>query len=292
MKRTLFAFLFLAAGAAGADDLSGPGRKTLVSADWGTIFCQEGCQVKMDPSGRQYRLSTEKGPAVLMRNGDSWVLQAVNQNIIVRQQSSYNGNEQLLVSFNGERFWFDRTPTEYSWRFPTGKTFFTLREGEVRGALGQAGSFSIHKHTGGASYQVKSDAGESEVLLGRKKRKPSGYNYQVVKQSGEELSKHPLLVRGVVFDNGPIGVYIRLPRTPLAEALPWQQVETVVSSRPFPEPKVVDTTVTPDPLEAVVAPRDEDPLGLKRKPFQKDRSMFDPTLQEPWNVNTWSQAPK
>src|SRR5687767_10767720 len=103
MKRTLSLCLLLVSAAA-ADELSGPGRKTLVAEDWGTIFCQESCPVKVDSFQHHFRVTTDKGPMVLAKTREGWLLQAVNQNINVRQQASLNGNMHMLVQFNGQRY--------------------------------------------------------------------------------------------------------------------------------------------------------------------------------------------
>lgn len=291
MSRRLLPFLFLF-GVCGADELSGPGRKTLVAEEWGTIFCQETCAVRGDSAQRQFRITTDKGPISLSRTSNGWVVQASNQNIRLLHQQS-QGNPRLLVTFNGSRYWFDRSPNEFCWNFPSGKTFFHLREGEVRSGIGKEGAFKIHKHSGADAYKIESEAGESEVILGRKRSKGT-VSYVLVQQSGEDLSRHPLLCRGVVFDNGPVGVFIRMPRNPVLQALDWKQVQTVGSTFPYPEPKEpVGSQPATDPLQAVEAPRNEDPLHLQRKPFEKDRSMFDPSIQAPWSDQNWSQpAPR
>jgi hypothetical protein len=289
MKMKLAFALCLTATLAGADELSGPGRKTLIQEDWGTIFCQDTCVVKRDASGNHYRLETDKGLAVASRNGDGWVVQAPNQNIRVLRRQLADGSEQMWVQFNGNRYAFERQPQQYTWMFPTGKTFFTLFGGEVRSGLGKDGTWKLHKHPGGAAYQIQGETGDTEVVLGKRKKKGADADYVLIQQSGEDLSKHPHLVRGVVFDNGPIGIYVRMPKTPVLQALDWTQVETVTSTVPFPEPKLPPVVDRRDPLQAVEAARNEDPLRMKRKPFEKDRSMFDPsvTLPPPATEGTW-----
>lgn len=280
-----------------ADELSGPGRKTLVAEKWGTIFCQENLQVQSDPMGLRYRIASEQGPIALARSGEGWLLQAPNQNLVIRPDlHRLDGLQRLFVQFNATRYTFEQKGNDYVWNFPGKRVFFTLREGEVRGALGQEGSFKMHKKSGGVAYDVESESGSSQVLLGRKKLKgPQNYKYVVVKQQGEDLKNHPYLVRGVVFDNGPVGVFIRMPKNPLLEALEWSQVEQVSSSIPYPETQAEAQTqpaVRRDPLQAIEAGRDEDPLKLKRKPFEKDRSMFDVSQPAEGDSSQWSQGPR
>lgn len=279
---------------AGADELSGPGRKTLVSEDWGTVYCLESCKVRPDSLGQRFIITTEKGPMALQRTALGWLLQSPNQNLQVRKQFSTDNSEHLLVQFNNAAYRFQKKGNDFIWSFPEDRVFFNLREGEVRGALGPSGSFKMRKHTGGVSYGIESEAGQSEVLLGRKKKKGK-FVYQVVQQTGQPLTDHPYLVRGVLFDNGPVGFFIKMPPNPVLEALEWSQLRTFANSLEFPKPKVVEAPEKPrDPLQAIEAAPDEDPLGTKRKPYSKDRSMFDvnatPSPNEP--DGQWSQPPK
>lgn len=283
------------------DEASGPGRRTLVEEPWGTIFCADSLQVR--DQGDVHRVASSKGPITVSRFGAGWMVQAPNQNLQVRPPVPGSGRDGLLVTFNASRFWFETKANEYIWNFPAGKTYFTLREGEVRGALGNDGGFTMHKHAAGISYNISSEAGESEVLVGRRQRFGKPTRYVLVKKKGEDLTHHPYLVRGVVFDNGPVGVFIRLPGNPVLAALPWNLVQKVATTIPYagesvPEagatpaettitptgpagdtPAPAETTITPeepraDPLRAVESKPNEDPLKQKRKPFEKDRSIF------------------
>ncbi len=296
---TPFFLLCIGLHVAGADELSGPGRRTLVSESWGTIYCQEGLKVTSDAMGIRHRIESPKGPIALARSGQGWLLQSPNQNLVLRnEQNHLDGKQRLFVQFNATRYAFERKGNDYVWNFPGKRVFFTLREGEVRAALGNEGSFTMHKKPGGIAYDIESESGQSSVLVGRRKFKgpEKKFIYTVVKQSGEDLKSHPYLVRGVLFDNGPVGVFIRMPRNPVLEALDWGQVQAITSSIPYPETRDASAEATPskprDPLQAVEAKRDEDPLGMKRKPFEKDRSMFD--LPQPGEENSgqWSQPPK
>jgi hypothetical protein len=277
---------------AAADELSGPGRKTLISEDWGTVYCLESCKVRADALSQRFVISTEKGPMALQRMATGWVLQAPNQNLQVRRQFSADSSENLLVQFNSAAYRFQKKGKDFIWSFPEDRVFFNLREGELRGALGPSGSFKMHKHTGGVSYAIESESGQTEVLLGRKKTRGK-YVYQMVKQSGQPLSEHPYLVKGVLFDNGPVGIFIKMPPNPVIDALDWTQLRTFANTVEFPQPKVVETPVKErDPLQAIEAGPDEDPLGTKRKPFEKDRSMFDVNATPSPSDGQWSQPPK
>lgn len=249
-----------------ADELSGPGRKTLVNEDWGTIFCQESASVRTDTMGQRHKLSTDKGNVSLAKTVDGWLVQAPNQNMRLRRQLSHDGSDRILVTFNSASYVFETKANEYSWIFPGDRVFFTLREGELRSALGNEGAYKMHKKHGGVAYEVESEAGESQVLLGRKKySKLPGSHYVIVKQEGEDLARHPYLVHGVVFDNGPVGIFLRMPRNPLLDALDFTFVRSIASKVPYPEVKVVETPVKErDPLQAIEPPRDEDPLHVKR----------------------------
>ena len=279
---------------AAADEFSGPGRKTLVNEEWGTIFCAENCTVKADAMGTRQRILTEKGPISLAKSIDGWLLQAPNQNLRLRATHPLEGGSRLQVLFNAKSYSFELKGNDYRWNFPEDRVFFTMREGELRGALGNQGAYKMHKHTGGLSYQVESEAGASEVLVARKKQGKS-FRYMLVQQTGEELARHPYLVRGVLFENGPVGVYIRMPKNPVLEALDWSMVNTIASTIAFPEAKApVVKEKARDPLQAVEAGRDEDPLGLKRKPYSKDKSMTDlPTAPAAGDSDPeWSVPPK
>lgn len=291
MKKVIFLALALLIPG-WADENSGPGRKTLVSEEWGTIFCQENCTVKSDPMGIRHRINSDKGPISLARSVDGWLLQAPNQNLRLRLVDGLDGGRRWVVSFNSAVYTFEQKRNDYSWRFPGDQVFFTLREGELRGALGSQGFYRMHKHNGGVSYQIESEAGTSEVLLGKKKTSGRNYRYVVVQQSGEELKRHPYLVRGVVFENGPVGIFIKMPRNPVLEALDWSQVWSVPSTVDYPAAKVVEPRPkNKDPLQAVEA--DQDPFGDKRNSFDKDRSMTDrPKDSSSSGNSTWSLPPK
>lgn len=299
MRKLCFAIcLSSLLGWAAADELSGPGRKTLVSEEWGTIFCQEGVRVKSDLAGRTHRLNTDKGLVSMSRSLDGWLVQAPNQNLRLRRQDGLDGSQRLLVTFNSTSYVFERRNNDYMWMFPDSqKVWFTLREGELRAALGPEGAFKMHKKTGGVAYDIDSDAGQSQVLLGRKKMgKGAGYRYVVVRQTGEELARHPYLVRGVVFENGPVGMFIKMPRNPVMDALDWSLVKAVPSTIPFPEPKVVEQRDKRDPLQAVEGSGDEDPMGLKRIKSEQYRDMKNPETPPTPNTNgnstQWENGPR
>ncbi len=116
----------------------------------------------------------------------------------------------------------------------------------------------------------------------------------MVRQSGEDLSKHPYLVRGVVFDNGPVGVFIKMPRNPVLDALDWTLVKAIPSAVPYAEVKVVEAPVKEkDPLQAVQPSRDEDPLGINRNERSKYRDMKNPAPPDsPGSSPTWTVPPK
>lgn len=294
--RKLCISLCLLAQSAGlwADELSGPGRKTLVKEEWGTIFCQDTCAVRSDISGSHHWLTTDKGKISLSRSIDGWLVQSPNQNLRLRRQDGMDGSRRVMVTFNSATYVFQNKLNDYLWMFPGNRVFFTLREGEVRGALGPEGAFKMHKKSGGVAYEIDSDAGQSEVWLGRKKQgKTGGYHYVMVKQSGEELAKHPYLVRGVIFDNGPVGMFIKMPPNPVLDALDWTLVKAIPTAVPFPEVKVVEApTKERDPLQAVEPQANEDPLGLKRSEG-KYRDMKNPAPPDTnGNSPTWKIPPK
>jgi len=273
MNKLAFSLLlFAGCQLAQADELSGPGRKTLVNEEWGTIFCQENASVRTDSTGQRHRLVTDKGNISLAKTVDGWLVQAPNQNMRLRKQMNHDGSERVMVTFNSASYVFETKANDYSWIFPGDRVFFGLREGELRSALGREGAYKMLKKSGGVAYEVESEAGESQVLLGRRKyTKFPGSHYVIVKKEGEELERHPYLVHGVVFDNGPVGMFLRMPRNPLLDALDFTFVRTFASTVPYPEAKVVETPVKErDPLQAVEPARNEDPLGLKRsnKPYR------------------------
>lgn len=294
MRKLCFAFCFSALlGGAWADDYSGPGRTTLVNEDWGTIYCKDNCAVRSDVSGRIRRLTTDEGPISLSQAADGWLIQAPNQNLRLRRYEGIGGR-RLLVTFNSASYVFENKQNDYLWEFPGNKVFFNLREGELRGALGPEGAFKMHKKHGGVAYEIDSEAGQSQVLLGRKKIGKKDYRYVVVQQSGEELARHPYMVRGVLFDNGPVGIFIKMPRNPVLDALDWTMVKAIPSAVPFPAAKVVEAPVKErDPLQAIEASRDEDPNGLKRMKSEKYRDMKNPAPPDTnGNTPTWTIPPK
>jgi len=298
MKKRIFTwFLALCPFAMlGADPISGPGRRTLVDEDWGTIFCQENCTVKKDSFGRTYRLTSDQGSISMSKTLDGWMIQAPNQILRLRSQDGLNGGQRMMVTFNAATYVFERKQNDYLWIFPEDRVFFGLREGELRSALGPDGAFKMHKKSGGVAYEIESEAGQSQVLLGKKKMgagKSAAYRYVVVQQSGEELARHPYLVRGVLFDNGPVGMFIKMPKNPVMEALDWSLVKSVPSKVPYPEVKAVEASgPNKDPLQAVEARPDEDPMNLKRIKSEKYRDMKNPAPPDTNGSNTtWEIKP-
>jgi hypothetical protein len=277
-----------------ADEFSGPGRKTLVNEEWGTIFCEEACSVRSDASGRTQRLTTSQGPISLSQAADGWLVQAPNQNLRLRRYEGMDGSRRLLVTFNSATYVFETKQNDHLWIFPGQRVFFTLREGELRGALGPEGAYKMHKKSGGVAYEIDSEVGQSQVLLGRKKLTKKTFRYVVVRQSGEELGRHPYMVKGVIFDNGPVGMFIKMPRNPVLDALDWNLVKAFPSAVPYPEFKVVERPAKErDPLQAVEASPDEDPNGLKRIKAEKYRDMKNPAPPDTnGNSPTWTIPPK
>ncbi|MBX3171251.1 MAG: hypothetical protein KF760_27835 [Candidatus Eremiobacteraeota bacterium] len=276
-----------------ADELSGPGRKTLVNEPWGTVYCEESCTTRSDQFGKRHYVTSDKGNISLSQTVDGWLVQAPNQNLRLRRQLNLDGGERLMVTFNAATYVFETKANDYSWIFPGDRVFFGLREGELRSALGNEGAYKMHKKAGGVAYEIASEAGESQVLLGRKKyTKFPGSHYVIVRQQGEDLARHPYLVHGVVFDNGPIGMFIKMPRNPVLDALDFSFVKSVASKVPYPEAKVVETPVKErDPLQATEAPANEDPLGLKRNEGPK-RDMKNPAPPDTKENNQWNVVPK
>lgn len=276
-----------------ADELSGPGRKTLVNEPWGTVFCQEACTTRSDQFGKRHYVSSDKGSISMSQTVDGWLVQAPNQNMRLRRQLNLDGSERVLVTFNSSTYVFETKANDYSWIFPGDRVFFSLREGELRSALGNEGAYKMHKKSGGVAYDIESEAGESKVLLGRKKyTKFPGSHYVIVRQEGEDLARHPYLVHGVLFDNGPVGMFIKMPRNPVLDALDFSFVRSVASKVPYPEVKVVETPVKErDPLQAVETPVNEDPLGLKRNEGPK-RDMKNPAPPDTKENNQWNVVPK
>lgn len=276
-----------------ADELSGPGRKTLVNEPWGTVYCQEGCTTRSDTFGKRQYVVSDKGNISLSQTVDGWLVQAPNQNLRLRHQVNLDGSDRIMVTFNAATYVFETKANDYSWIFPGDKVFFSLREGELRSALGNEGAYKMHKKSGGVAYNIESEAGESQVLLGRKKYiKFPGSHYVIVKQDGEDLARHPYLVHGVIFDNGPIGIFVKMPRNPVLDALDFSFVKSVASKVPYPEARVVETPVKPrDPLQATEPARDEDPLGLKRNEGPK-RDMKNPAPDDTKGTPQWNIVPK
>ena len=276
-----------------ADELSGPGRKTLINEPWGTVYCDESCTTRSDTFGKRHYVMSPKGSISLSQTVDGWLVQAPNQNLRIRRQTNLDGSDRLLVTFNSASYVFETKANDYNWIFPGDRVFFGLREGEVRSALGNEGAYKMHKKSGGVAYEIESEAGESKVLLGRKKyTKFPGFHYVIVRQEGEDLARHPYLVHGVVFDNGPVGMFVKMPRNPLLDALDFNYVRSIASKVPYPEVKVVETpTKERDPLQATEAPDNEDPLGLKRSEGPK-RDMKNPAPTDPKGHNQWNTVPK
>lgn len=275
------------------DELSGPGRKTLVNEPWGTVYCQENCTARSDQFGKRHYVTSEKGNISLSQTLDGWLVQAPNQNLRLRRQVNHDGSERIMVTFNSSTYVFETKANDYSWIFPGDRVFFGLREGELRSALGNEGAYKMRKKSGGVAYDIESEAGESQVLLGRKKyTKFPGSHYVIVKHEGEDLARHPYLVHGVVFDNGPIGIFVKMPRNPVLDALDFSFVKSVASKVPYPEVKVVETPVKErDPLQATESPANEDPLGTKRNEGPK-RDMKNPAPPDTKENNQWNVVPK
>lgn len=275
-----------------ADELSGPGRKTLVNEPWGTVYCQESCTSRSDQFGQRQYVVSDKGNISLSKTVDGWLVQAPNQNLRLRRQLNLDGSERIMVTFNSATYVFETKSNDYSWIFPGDRVFFSLREGELRSALGNEGAYKMHKKSGGVAYNIESEAGESQVLLGRKKyTKFPGSHYVIVRQEGEDLARHPYLVHGVIFDNGPVGMFIKMPRNPVLDALDFTFVKSVASKVPYPEAKVVEIRDKRDPLQAIETPANEDPLGLKRNEGPK-RDMKNPAPPDTKENNQWNVVPK
>ena len=295
MKNMMFAVALAASlQLAQADELSGPGRKTLVNEEWGTVFCTDSFSTRSDQFGLRHQVESDKGKISLSKTVDGWLVQAPNQNLRLRHQVNVDGSDRVMVTFNSATYVFETKANDYTWIFPGDRVYFTLREGELRTALGNEGAYKMHKKSGGVAYNIESEAGESQVLLGRKKyTKFPGSHYVIVKKDGEELARHPYLVHGVVFDNGPVGIFVRMPRNPVLDALDFTFVRSVASKVPYPEIKVVEAPVKErDPLQAVEPDRNEDPLGLKRnEPPKRDMKNPESAPPDTKGTNQWNIVP-
>lgn len=210
--------LLLSGAPIGADELSGYGRTTLAELPWGTVFCSEDCKVRADQDGLRWRLDTPKGYVSVFRSGDSWLIQAPNQNLKLEPQDG----KSLQVTFN-------------------------------------ASQHTVEVASKGAQWTA-----------GR------GFVPQRI-----DSSEH----RGIVFDNEVVGFYIKLPVASNAKPASWSDLFVVENLTHFP--LVHQRQATPT-LGTQTTPTagDEDPLRLRRGPFDTSVTVEEAMSKEP--ENDWS----
>lgn len=271
MRQTaLILVFFLCSLAAQADQKSGPGKRTLAETSWGTVFCNEGSTVVPGPRAGRFTVETPSGKIGVVADGDDVIVQYPDRDLRLRYRHD-GPQSELLVQFDLKNYRFLREKKELIWKFPQEEAFFRFRGTRISDVLGDRGILKVRRRVPKGLYRVFSEAGESELQVSGDQR-----SLEVVE--GELPERHFYLRRGVVFSQGPVGVFVSLPGGELFEALDWSTALRIETQ--MPEPKQPQQAAEPerDPLKANkpdwhspvtnTQPTDPslDPLNLKHKP--------------------------
>ncbi|MCA9796239.1 MAG: hypothetical protein KC910_30740, partial [Candidatus Eremiobacteraeota bacterium] len=218
--RYLALFLIFCSGFAWAE----PGNRTLVKTSWGEVFCDGGLEVTSKNPGR-FTVTTPSGPINVVADGSEVLIQYPDQALRVRLSDTMEGH-QVLVQFQNKNYRILHQNRQVKWTFPDDEVFFRLRAGKVYDVLGNQGFLRIRRQGPPGNYRVVSDIGESQFEV-----VPTG----VTTHEGEPPESHPYLTRGVIFQEGPVGLAVYLPQGNLTGALSWTGARRYEA--PLPEPK-------------------------------------------------------
>ncbi len=218
---------------------SPPGTVVLEELPWGTVFVDAAAERSSYSPGR-HRVKTEVGDVRVVLKDSDVVVQYPNRDLRVRHRVD-GDKAELLVQFQEKNYRFKRNGKyELSWHLPGEEIFFRYRGTRIYDALGDASLLKVRRRKDKSLYWVISDRGQSEVQVAAK---------GVTLVEGEIPSVHPHLMRGMVFRQGPVGIYVPLPGGELFEALDWSTARSVVAQMPPPKEKPVEEPEV-DPLRA------------------------------------------
>lgn len=301
-------FWFLAAGlSAAADPLSGPGRQTLIQEPWGTVFAEEKALVRSDPQQRQFQVEGSAGRVLINRTPQGWNVVGPRQGLRLEVVPE-SGGQRLTVRMGAQKYQLLSTPSQFSYQ-ESGKRWTYQVEGETSmGVEGSLGSLSIASPKS-EFFQVSSSAGHSEIERNGNwlqvegpslKSHPYCFRAILFEVDGVGLQFRlpggpllPQLSWDYVYTVRPpettarrqeAPVYLKPPDAP-PEADPLQ-----LKGGPFQSPPNLEDTlkkpagagwqyppgaqqVPSEPMKAIEAPKGQDPLGIKRKPFERSKTL-------------------
>lgn len=235
--RLLAVLICLLTGFAWAE--SPPGTTVLEELPWGTLFVDSTAERSSYSPGR-HRIKTPVGDVRAVVTDGDVVVQYPNRDLRVRHRVDGDSGE-LLVQFQSKNYRFKRKGKyELSWHLPGEEIFFRYRGPRIYDALGDASLLKVRRRKEKGLYWVTSDRGQSEVQV-------QGSGLTLVE--GEAPASHPYLMRGMVFRQGPVGIFVRLPGGELFEALDWTSARSVVAQMPPPKEKPIEEPEV-DPLKA------------------------------------------
>lgn len=249
--------LFLS-GATGADELSGYGRTTLAELPWGTVFCSEDCKVRTDPDGRRWRLETPKGYVSVFRSGDTWLIQAPNQNLKLEPQDG----KSLQVAFNSSQHTVQIAPNSAQWQAGRGFVPQRIDSTRYRGIV-------FDNEVVGFYLKLPVPSGEKAASWSDLFVVENMTHFPVFQQrlSSPSAAPKPASTAG---DPDPL----RLRRGPFDATV---TVEEAMSKEPendwsYPEGAQQKPSA---PMQAIEAPKGKDPLNLRPAPFKKTPTIFE-----------------
>lgn len=269
-KSLVLLIALLLAGPAAADDLSGPGRRTLLAGPAGIVFCEGDLPIQSHGDSGRITVLTPSGPIQVVPQAENLIIQYPDQSLRMRRTVADRETE-LLVQFGGKNYRFFDRKREWEWRFPEEQAFFTVSSGSLRQVIGDKGMLKVSSRPSTGLYHVVSEAGESDYRL-------AGKPASIETVEGEGPDKHVYLTRGVIFQEGPVGLFVPLRGGALVAALDWSCVRRFEAPLPGPKERLPEAAPQPDPLvappsewrsqalEADTTPVGEDPMNLNLKP--------------------------
>lgn len=270
MRALAIALILFLGLPAGADDLSGPGNRTLMVSQWGRVFCSEGS--KVTEQGERMTVDSPSGPIQIVPSGDDLIIQYPDQALRLRTQ-----DQELLVQFQQQNYRIVKAQRGWEWHFPGESAYFQVHTGSVMDVVGDQGILSVRRRVKEDLYAVRSEAGES---LYRIVSTPDGKVLRRTLETveGEPPERHLYLTKALVFQEGPVGIVLPVEAGPLASALGWTAVRRFEAPLPPPRQTVKRAPDEPDPLKANLG-------GPVTKATEVDPST------DPMNVNL-NPAPK
>ena len=292
---------------AGADPMSGPGRQTLLQQTWGTIFAEEKASVHVDPEQRQFRIEGSQGGVLINRTPTGWNLIGPRHSLRLEIVPE-SGGHQLTVRMGGRRYQLISSQQQLSYE-EAGKRWIYHIEGDTSmGVEGSQGALSIASPKEEV-FQVISSAGHSEVERNGNwlnvegpglKSHPYIFRAILFEVDGVglnfKLPGGPLLPQlswDYTYTVRPAESAARGEEAPVylkpADAPPESDPLQFKGSPFQNQPNLEDTLKKPtgsgwqypagaqqeprEPMQAIQAPKGQDPLGIKRKPFERPKTM-------------------